>query len=480
MEEEYFLSWLKNAVQQWKTTKEKFSLNALLLISDIIGLKCSDEQVFLNLNFTGLLDDLFEIIKTVPELQEEPRVQQYFIKLKTSFLKHKSGTQWMIATNFWYDILSLTLNTNNEQIFKAGCRFLVELVARTKCDNEIFCNNVLKMLLIPIHNFQKSISNAENSMAVPTENDNIVKQLVLLETFLNEMLLICCSENEFKVIHMLHERFRIDELLENIVKQVTDEELHYQLNKILSLIYYFIIAKELKEDSVSLEKTAKVNSYSAKVYDVIRDEAFSTQDYSKVLKLIHLDHVHFSNIVRDLACANVAITEFQFQMFAFLFIPIDKVLTHTVGMKEYRVITKPNELREQFADKIIRKLLPLTFKTIARLHYSPKGYKIEDAIAAFQHIQECCRCYDPSVILSIAEAMVYVFSDTIQFLYYKRDLIPSVPQEFLISIVETCIYLFTEFNLTWKDIFETVFLTEIVAKCVALPGVSPKVRITLY
>lgn len=79
-----------------------------------------------------------------------PSVRLAYIKLLTSFLEHKSGVEWLIATDNWQDVLECCLNGRTIYIVRESKSFMYNLLLKSTEMNEVYGNMVVEKVRFEI------------------------------------------------------------------------------------------------------------------------------------------------------------------------------------------------------------------------------------------------------------------------------------------------------------------------------------------
>lgn len=98
-----FPEWIQEALLCWETNKHQPTQNVTRFTLELVCLLSRVEDKF-NLLCSGnvylRLIDLLNLTKDTCG----PSVKLAFVKLLTAFLEHKSGIEWIVASDYWKQV----------------------------------------------------------------------------------------------------------------------------------------------------------------------------------------------------------------------------------------------------------------------------------------------------------------------------------------------------------------------------------------
>jgi hypothetical protein len=124
---------------------------------NLTGLLSRSEKRFCCLNSNNFFIKLVNTLK-VRRIGVAPSVKLAYVKLLSSFLKHKSGIEWIIACSFWENVFQFSLTEQDERLTKGSTMFMSKLLETTIDCDEGFCDEVVKRIMSPlVENTYRSI-----------------------------------------------------------------------------------------------------------------------------------------------------------------------------------------------------------------------------------------------------------------------------------------------------------------------------------
>ncbi|XP_048517169.1 uncharacterized protein LOC109534189 isoform X4 [Dendroctonus ponderosae] len=150
---EKYEKYLTESVQALKRKKlDCPKQKQIIFLLDLANLVVKNESSFNNLKSDTVLQELI-LISNPTLLETAEEVKLLFLAMLNSVLVHPSGVAWMSDKNYWLDVYSIILqhqHAENEEVVKAGTRFLATLLDKTVEGNQKFCTDFLQFLTTPI------------------------------------------------------------------------------------------------------------------------------------------------------------------------------------------------------------------------------------------------------------------------------------------------------------------------------------------
>lgn len=138
-----FTEWLFKAIQYWEESSSLPTPTVTTFTAYLTSLLSKNERCFVAFNSCNLYIRLCTTLKLrTPD--SLPSVKLGYIKLLASFLEHKSGVEWLIATNNWQDVLGYCLAGQTIYIVREGQNFMYNLLLKGCNQNAVFCSMIIE------------------------------------------------------------------------------------------------------------------------------------------------------------------------------------------------------------------------------------------------------------------------------------------------------------------------------------------------
>ncbi|KAJ8928354.1 hypothetical protein NQ314_019084 [Rhamnusium bicolor] len=463
LNKQHIPTWLIEAVTLWESLRKLPPSSILSFTLNLASFICKDEQTFVMLN--------------------APTIKLAYIRLVSSLLEHKSGLQWIISTNYWADIMCVTLGNQTIYITKEGYKFLAMLLDKSIKINEMFCFNVVQLVMAPLSANASCMPRNTITNAIEVRNQTMYQTLcpsLTLITQILEIFLENINKDNSKVFLMFTKKFKLEEQIRNVLLIAQNEEFIFDLNKLLFIISLFdLIQKFGGKEYIEYEKA----SHEVKLFDIFTDN-ITKGSVHNVIKLAYIGHIYWRNVKSKMPicvrhCDSPLPVLFENQMLMVQLFPIISVSLKVMGDKEALKILDEDEIREQYVDKMLKNATPITM----RLFYHWRNC-CQDTSSLFDHATLALNYLVKSKNYFTRDLGITAFQTLIYSLQDSMDVVKKQPQQisfmtkqgnYFAQLLDTISMFINEFSFNWRDSLESFCVLNIAFDFLSIPAWSTKV-----
>lgn len=433
------------------------------------------EESFVKLNNENVFEKLIALVrKTVAIPKTALEVKLAYIRLLSSFLNHKCGIYFIISTSYWSQIVDFVLNSDTIYIRKEGCKFIAILLQKSVEINEFFCYSVIQALSSPL------------LKAMPQEGideQEIYKKIspsfFLLNQVFASLLELCGPTNDVKIFKIILEKFTIEKQIRQLQSKLLDEEIRFQLNKILFSLAFFDFVLRLGGRNQDIH-LGEANVASQKLFDVLLDAA-NRGPVENFLKLLYVGVIYWHCIKPIMPhCKTPESTPiyFETQLLSLQLYPLVVVNMRFLG-------NVPDEafgdvLREEFMIQMTKFITPDTFRTAFKWkNYLQQNISFDHATLALKYMLQSRKFYTRETAKTAFRMIIHSLHDITRLFKKNADNIVVFIKEYnyLCMLLETLTAIINDFRITWQDCFESVCVTAITFDLLSYPMWPSKVSI---
>ncbi|XP_060521915.1 uncharacterized protein LOC132699297 [Cylas formicarius] len=445
-----FHAWITKAVTLWKEKKVKPQPSILSFALNLAGSLSKDEQIFVKFNTTNTYENLISVVR----LDGEAIVKLGFINLLYSLLEHKSGVQWVVATSYWMDILSLILKPQTLYIRKQGYQFFIKLLEKTISFNRHFGLCIVGSMLNPIKEFIKNLPKSSQDLEIQSQPTYDTLHPAL--AFVTEVLEVLFRNLNMDVLKLFVEQ-EIKELINSVLLLSQNEEFSFELLKIKLLLMFYQLHVDLRGLKVIQE--TKASQEVMGIFNLLSSEI--VKDHPRtVIKLCHQGVYYWKQIDKNMpVCFRQGeLIEFENQMVIFQLLPIMVFSFNTIGEQYSANSLNDDDFKREYMIKLLKKSAAQT----VQLAYSFKNRLlalpnvIDHAVYALQFLLRSKQFYSRETGALVFQPLIYCLQDCLQYCSKNRQLSSPKSKLLLDSLLEAIVVYIETFSLTWKDSIETI------------------------
>ncbi|XP_008197112.1 uncharacterized protein LOC100141760 isoform X5 [Tribolium castaneum] len=468
-----FTEWILRAVATWSAARVSPPTNIAAFSLSLVGLLARNEQRFCELNNNNFFIKLVNVLKA-RQPGVAPSLKLAYIKLISAFLEHKSGVEWMVACTFWEDIYQLSL-TNCEPVVEKSTQFMAKLLEATVEYDELFCDNVIKRVMLPLgENVYKSIKATEAADQVASEYLQPTLTLIgsILEHFLEELLF---DRGDFCVLLMFLKNFHLEERISDFMIIAQSKNLVFHLGKIMYImqfleLYLKALTNTATPESVNATVRRIKNNYTLNISkgcfkDVVSFATFGQLYWNLMETKVPI--VQINKIDGDVPFTDRLVVMQIFAQFCLLL----KYCWNKDKLEELAL----DEFRDCFIHKLFKML---SCHEIIRLAYMWRDCLVirDDLFEISTYSLLCIRnsrkYYSRNRAVVVVQALIYNLKDIgngIKESPSKLDIFLNQLTYFS-HVFEVLAILIEEFQITWKDSLESIDLLTICFDFLMLPN----------
>lgn len=443
---------MQQAVAKWEITEcpsphiSSFTINLASLLSE-------NEFKFNELNKTNLYQRLINVLKA-RQLESTPSIKLGYIKLLLSFLDHRSGNQWIINNDNWEDVLRLILSNQTVYITREGQKFMCKLLKEIIDQDEDFCRNVTKKILLPLND-----DSYKSIISEDVCDENLLIQLnPTLQLIINIMeYLLECVMFPKKVATIFLNDFKLKESVFNMMRLAHSPEFVFEIGKVFIIVElvrcYLIVATDKYNVQIAEE--------SINIMTTFFKQTITRGHYENVMKLCHYVQ-HCWNIVGYKIPQTRVSLDKEPVVFAGELVAIQILPIFIVVARHYKnfQIDEGDELR----DRYVHKLFQLMSEKTIRMGYLWRDCLLRDGdnfmigLKALQNLLKSRKYFPRERATLVFQSLIYTLKDLVSIVYERPDKLGIFAKEenFLLLLFDTLIIFIEEFHITWRDSVETI------------------------
>ncbi|XP_066260764.1 uncharacterized protein [Euwallacea similis] len=482
-QKDQFSQWLVDASSVWEKKKLIPPSTILSFTLNLASHLSKNEQIFVKLNSQNAYESLACITQT--SFDTDASITHGFVAMLCSFLEHKSGLQWVLATNYWTEIFKLGLNAHTLYIQKKAYQFIAKLIKKTIIFNRQFCRNLVYLLVEPLKDALRILPASQEEEPAPIESSTLFETLKPSLIYISEVTEILIKDVQAAVLHLFEE----SELIEAVKKLLLlsqIEDFSCELIKIRFIMLFAKLSRDraIKEGNVNQVLNDSLSYFDMKtLFDIIEGEM--DKDHVKcVIRVCHFAHSLYRSIPGNapLCVRKGEPIEFENQMVLFQILPLMLFFGNNGVSKETKL---SDVFRREFVQKLVKlsaiRTLDICFRWKHRL--MSKQALMEDMTFGLQYMLKAKNLLNKERATIFFQPLIYAMKDSIAVLETgectcTNDVNPSC-DNFLVTLLETIIDLVQTFDLTWKDSIETISVMSIACELLQYTFWSQKVTVSL-
>ncbi|CAG9767146.1 unnamed protein product [Ceutorhynchus assimilis] len=458
-QKDHFCQWLIQACTLWSQTKIDPPSVILAFTLNFARHLSTDEATFVRLDGQNVYKCLVGLAKT--NLENDASVTLGWVTLLYSFMEHTSGVNWILASNYWCDIVIMGRDAHTMYIRKKAYQFVAKLLGKSININRNFCCNLIRVLTKPLYDTLNSPNRGSNQPLL-IENSALFELVKPNLIFLSEVLEILLKDTQCDVIHLFISLKTIDLVKKlQILSQI--EDFSFELVKIRCMFLFANFRTEESDETLTMThvmQDSKAFCNLKNIFDTI--EAEMDKDHFRcVIKICYFARNLYGELLGSLPlCIRKGEPiAFQNQM----------ILIETMPMMIYVSERQGINLEELLADTYKRDFCSKIYKMAAirtmEMYYRWKERLVQrpglmdDINFALQYIMKSKHTLKKEQVGLIFQPLVYTFRVLVGML--KADVnIDSSSINFTHTVMETLIDLVKTFDLTWRESIETISIMD--------------------
>lgn len=403
-----------------------------------------------------------------------------YVRLMIAFLNHKSGCEWIMNTNYWPEIIILTLASQEKSdMAKLGYKFISRLIEKTLLISPEFGLKIIYLMLLPIMDAKSSLR-LENCPEDFSYHECIKPSLNLLGSIM-ETLLQTKNVKIFKHFTDISNKHNFEKYLLEICQEVIDEKILFYLVNTLYLLYFFeVLYKVSKVSYLKCDDLSQLLSKS----DSLRKNILLKKPLPVYLKLMYRGLKYkqiISGMVPKIIAKDKNFISCREQLLYHQIFPCLFLSMKIFGMDHAFYDTK-DDIREQVVQKHCQRIVPVVFNQLFQLKKSLETHcSFKDASLALHYLLKARQYYKRDEANTVVDLLIFCYEDMTSIVIqdsqdgnnFKDKL------DYLARLMETILTFIIQFDLSWKDTLETITVMEITLDVLCLPMLTNNVSICL-
>jgi hypothetical protein len=476
--------WLGRAVVTWSAKRVTPAACIASFTLNLAALLAKNEDRFCSLNKNNFFIKLVNVLKA-RQTGVAPSVKLAYVKLLSSFLEHKSGIEWMIACTFWETVFQFSLTDQDERITKESTMFMSKLLETTVDCDENFCDEVVKRIMSPLgENTSRSIKASTDlgdvSDEVASKHLKPALKLIgdILQHFLEGVLL---DREDYRVVFSFLQNFHVEERISDFMIIAQSKCLVYDIGKIMFImqfleLYLQVVTKSGAADTLKASVSRIRNNFVLNLFKGTAEDFIETcnfgQFYWKLTDTkIPTGQVRKTNEPFLFSCQCLLL-----MLMPQFCLPL-------------RYFSKPiSELEEEFSNDVFReaffqKLLKMVTQDVFRIFYTWRDHFADrsDLFYLSKYVttlaKESQKYYSRDEAVVLFQIQVYNLKDVMTAIKESPQKLELFLNEtdYFCGVFEIVTILINEFDITWRDSFETIDVMALAFDFLTVPNWSTQV-----
>ncbi|XP_050298848.1 uncharacterized protein LOC126737833 [Anthonomus grandis grandis] len=453
---DHLSQWLIDATNLWRRKPNILSSTIMSFALNLASELSTDEEIFVKLNGQNIFETLIGIAQE--NLKQDPSVILGIVTLLCSFLEHKSGLQWVLATNSWTEYISLGMEAHTMYIRKKVYQLTALLLEKTVSFNKNFCVNLVATVVQPLHDVYKNFPSLESNQPPLINNSLLFETLQPSLLFISEVLELLVNRMQGCVLNLFVAQQTV-EITKKLLLVSQIEDFSYELLKIrIALLFTNQCPMKLKKHEGD---NTLANFDFLTIFHVIKDE-MNKNHVKCVIKICHFAQTVYCNLAEKVPlCIRKGVPiEFQNQMLLFQLIPIVVFLSKKRNLN--LEVLMHDVFRREFYQKIIKMSAWEVIDSCYR--WKPmlleKSNLIDDLTFGLQYMIKTKKMLNKERATIFFQPLVYCLKDMLYIMNIEQQQGINYDMKryskFIETLMETIIDLVESFDLTWKDSIETI------------------------
>ncbi|XP_063917685.1 uncharacterized protein LOC135133272 isoform X6 [Zophobas morio] len=471
-----FTEWLLSTVDAWCTSGVAPGSHTTSFTLSLAAILCTNEERFARLNNNNFFAKLIRVTKV--RESGVASVQIAYVKLLSAFLEHEAGVEWMVACNFWEDVLELCV-TGSGGIVKESVSCVGKLLEKAVGHDESFCDGVVKKIMLPlgenIYRCVKASSDVNEDVATELLRTSLKVIGDVLEFLLRG---VCLEGKDFEVLFLFLKNFHLEERICDFMIIAQNKRLLFDLSKIMFVMQFLelygnVITKNITMTKIKASVDKIRNNFTMNLFKGTFSEQVEFCRFSflfwklmdsKLPDKYSKERTHFSN---ELLC--------MFMVPVYIFLSDKFSLKLTVFEEE---ITN-DDFRCALEDKMWSMI---SFDFIRAIYFWDYRILKDPNLGAFceqalNTSKNCIVYFSREQGIMYFQTLVYILIDFVWVTDKNSEKIAILVKDFPFcrQIFEQIGILIEKFQITLKDCIETTYVINVCFDFMALTEWNPAV-----
>ena len=468
-----FTEWLVATVDTWSTSGVTPGSNTTSFTLRVAAILCTNQERFARLNNNNFFAKLIRVTKVRESGVASVKIA--YVKLLSAFLEHEAGVEWMVACNFWEDVLELCV-TGGGGIVKESVSCVGKLLEKAVGHDESFCDGVVKKIMLPlgenIYRCVKASSDVNEDVATELLRTSLKVIGDVLEFLLRG---VCLEGKDFEVLFLFLKNFHLEERICDFMIIAQNKRLLFDLSKIMFVMQFL----ELYGNVITRNTTmTKVNDFVAKIVNNYTVNMFKGS-FSEQLQFCRFGFLFWKLMMSKIPLCKVDKSikgpfHFSTQLFGFFIMPL-----YTLLVKKY--FLKLTVFEEEISDDDFRnvyetKIWSMISSDFIRVFYFWDKRNMDDpnlyifCEQAVSTSKESIVYFSKEQGIAYFQTLIYYLIDIIRITKDSSEKIDILVKEFPFcrQIFELIGILIEKFQFTLKDGIETTYVINVCFDFMAL------------
>jgi hypothetical protein len=401
----------------------------------------------------------------------------------SSFLEHKSGIEWMVASNFWENVFHLSLADQDECVVKESTVVMSKLLEKTIDIDKNFCDDVVQRIMSLLsENTYRSIRAATDSEvmddAVASQHLKPVLKLIgdILQYSLEGILF---DRKDYRVVLIFLNHLNSEERISDFMVIAPLKPLVFDVGKIMFVVQFLELHVQVVTKNVA---AATLNATVSKIKDTFVS-TLSKGSWENFIKLCHFGQFYWKLIETHIPLIKIRRSKSQSFSNHFLILMLVPQFCFTIKYCISLPDLQEEMLRDEFRDVFFLKLFEMMNQETIRLAFTwrdnffarPDVDKIAKYVATL--INNSLRYYSREEAVVAFQGQIYTLKDTIEAIKESPEKLEFFlnQMDYLVLVFETAAILINEFDITWKDSREAIDVMAIAFDFLAVPNWSTQI-----
>ncbi|XP_063917681.1 uncharacterized protein LOC135133272 isoform X2 [Zophobas morio] len=475
-----FAEWLVATVDAWTTssvTPEATTTSFTLRLSAIL---CTNEERFAQLNNNNFFAKLIRVTKVRESGAASVKIA--YVKLLSAFLEHEAGVEWMVACNFWEDVLELCV-TGSGGIVKESVSCVGKLLEKAVGHDESFCDGVIKKIMLPLgENIYRCVK-ASSDVSDDAATELLRTSLKVIGDVLEFLLRgVCLEGKDFEVLFLFLKNFHLEERICDFMIVAQNKRLLFDLSKIMFVMQFLELYGNVITNSITM---TKVKASVDKIRNNFTTNMFKGS-FSEQLQFCPFGFLFWKLMEAKFPICKIykstkGTFHFTTQLFGFFVMPICTFFVKKYLLK--KTVFEEEISNDDFRNDYDMKIQSIvSFDLIRAFYFWNNRNRSDPNLQAFceQAISTSKNCiiyFSREEGITYFQTLVYHLVDIVRTTKDSTEKIDILVKDFLYcpQIFELVGMLIEKFQISLKDCIETTYVISVCFDFLALTEWSSKV-----
>ncbi|XP_044272398.1 uncharacterized protein LOC123016210 isoform X6 [Tribolium madens] len=456
-----FTTWIKKAINIWSTKNVTPPLNIVTFTLNLVNLLVKNEDTFCELNNNNFFIKLFNVLK-VRQSETPTSVKVNYIKLLSSFLEYKSGTELMTASTFWEDILKMAVS-EELHLVKESTSFLELLLTKSIELDENFCNEITKRIMAPLgENVYNLLKSSDKGVPEEITPKNLKPTLKLIGNILVHFLEgILFDQNDFRVLFLFLTNFHLEERIADFMIIAQSQSLVFDIAKIMFIMQFTELYLDVLTGNTNPKKINATVENIKKNFFVSMSKGL----FEDVMDFCAFGYLYWRVFEKKISFnLGKNLLSFADNSYGLLLMPNAYILVnHCLTLRE----AEEREESDDFRNTKVTNYFKRADKDFLRVGATWRNYLITSSeitqycLKSLEYLTVLMKYFTRESAVMVFGTFFYELKDIIQIVKEFCERLEFFEEEYFSKIFELLAIVMEDFTVTWKEIYDVANIIDV-------------------